>query len=435
MSSDIPYDHSGKLPVTWAISIAFFVCGVVNNFVYSIFLSAAERILETSQNMPGIILVASIVPSTVLNIVAPYFVHRIPYHFRIITVVLSLIASLHIVAWVDHVAIRIAGVALCSLGSGLGELSLLMFSSFYHSSSVSAWSSGTGGAGLLGSFSFLALTVWARLSLTTALSMVSVLPLLMAVVYFVVLRIPGPLMARQKAVMKSASLDPRSMDSDSDAGLGVVDQPALTKSSTGVTTTAIMTTAAEIPPEERPLSARIRLLRPLLMPYILPLFFVYWAEYTINSGVNPTNLFPLDRTPFQNLSDHYIYYQAIYQLGVFISRSSVRVFHIQRVWVPSALQIVTLGVFLSHALVPWIPSVWVIFVLIFWEGLLGGSTYVNAYYNVSKDVAPVYREFSMGVCGLGSSVGISLASFTAIGLQVALCNFQVDHGRTLCQKK
>ena len=69
---------------------------------------------------------------------------------------------------------RLVGVALASLSSGLGELTFLMLSSFYRLQMVSAWSSGTGGAGLLGSLLFLALTSWAGLTLTRTLAVVSV---------------------------------------------------------------------------------------------------------------------------------------------------------------------------------------------------------------------------------------------------------------------
>ena len=48
------------------------------------------------------------------------------------------------------------------------------------------------------------------------------------------------------------------------------------------------------------------------------------------------------------------------------------------------------------AMYAWIPSIWIVFVVVFWEGLLGGSTYVNAFHNVARNVDPLYREFSMG---------------------------------------
>ncbi|KAK9395476.1 battenin [Crotalus adamanteus] len=50
------------------------------------------------------------------------------------------------------------GVVLASLSSGLGEITFLALTSFFNSAVVSAWSSGTGGAGLIGALSYLGLT-------------------------------------------------------------------------------------------------------------------------------------------------------------------------------------------------------------------------------------------------------------------------------------
>lgn len=72
------------------------------------------------------------------------------------------------------IPIRLVGVMMASLSSGLGEQTFLMLSSFYRLQMVSAWSSGTGGAGLLGSLLFLALTSWIGLSIPATLGVVSV---------------------------------------------------------------------------------------------------------------------------------------------------------------------------------------------------------------------------------------------------------------------
>ncbi|KAK1074789.1 battenin CLN3 protein, partial [Friedmanniomyces endolithicus] len=63
------------------------------------------------------------------------------------------------------------------------------------------------------------------------------------------------------------------------------------------------------------LHANLLRARYLLLPYMLPLFLVYLAEYTINQGVAPTLLFPLARTPFTHYRDFYPAYATIYQLG------------------------------------------------------------------------------------------------------------------------
>ncbi|KAF9326302.1 battenin CLN3 protein [Podila minutissima] len=95
-----------------------------------------------------------------------------------------------VIAMGQTIPIRLGGVMMASLSSGLGEQTFLMLSSFYRLQMVSAWSSGTGGAGLLGSLLFLALTSWIGLSIPATLGVVSMFPLAMLFAYFVMLSSP-----------------------------------------------------------------------------------------------------------------------------------------------------------------------------------------------------------------------------------------------------
>lgn len=56
-----------------------------------------------------------------------------------------------IVALSDHIGFKLFGIIVASLSSGLGELSFLQLTHFYGEISLAAFSSGTGGAGLVGS--------------------------------------------------------------------------------------------------------------------------------------------------------------------------------------------------------------------------------------------------------------------------------------------
>ena len=52
-------------------------------------------------------------------------------------------------------------------------------------------------------------------------------------------------------------------------------------------------------------------------------------------------------------------------------------------------QIVNIGLLLLEIFFHFIPSIWIIFVIILYEGLLGGGTYVNAFYRISSEVLSV----------------------------------------------
>ncbi|RKP22273.1 batten's disease protein Cln3, partial [Syncephalis pseudoplumigaleata] len=170
----------------------------------------------------------------------------------------------------------------------------------------------------------------------------------------------------------------------------------------------------------------------LCSPMLTATSSVPCSEYTINQGVAPTLLYPLEKTPFRELRDHYVTYQALYQVGVFISRSSVTLVTIRRLWIPSMMQVVLLGMLVLHALYFWIGNIWPLFMLILVEGLLGGATYVNCYYQITKNVPSTYREFSLGAVGAADSLGIASAGLISLWVEGALCQWQQAHGRPWC---
>jgi hypothetical protein len=51
------------------------------------------------------------------------------------------------------------------------------------------------------------------------------------------------------------------------------------------------------------------------------------------------------------------------------------------------------------------------------DRLMGGATYVNAFYLLSQEVEDKYKEFSLGLTSVANSIGISLCAVAAIGLQ------------------
>lgn len=167
---------------------------------------------------------------------------------------------------------------------------------------------------------------------------------------------------------------------------------------------------------------------------MLPLLLVYIAEYTINQGVAPTLLFPLKQTPFKQFRAFYPTYNAIYQVGVFLSRSSTPFIRIHNLYLPSFLQILNLLLLVLHALFNFIPSVYIIFAIVFWEGLLGGLVYVNTFAEITDNVPREDREYSLGATSVSDSGGIFVAGFIAMALEVLLCNWQVNRGRDYCKR-
>ncbi|XP_003737654.1 battenin [Galendromus occidentalis] len=372
--------------------IAFWLLGLCNNFGYVVMLSAAGHILgegsgskdgKCKPSSAGNVLLANILPALIIKIIGPFI--NLKIHLQVLLVVIVDVASFVLtsstnpdVKWIGY-----SGVVAGSIGSGLGEIAFLKYSSHYQTNVVSAWSSGTGMAGVAGAGAYALMIL--KLSDELTLRLMIAIPILLAVSFWVILE------------------HPREPSSESHENIAESSSVCCVPSSTQSGPTLSF-------------SQKLKLMQPLLK-YMIPLGLVYFAEYFINQGLTDIITFNI-YTP----NTQYTWYQTCYQVGVFISRSSVNIVHIRHLWIMPILQIINAVFFTFEAFFSFIPSFWIVVVLIVYEGLLGGASYVNTFYKLSQDVAPQYKEFSMGVTSLADSTGITLAAFAAIGAHNLICD-------------
>ncbi|KAH8881200.1 batten's disease protein Cln3 [Thozetella sp. PMI_491] len=414
-----------------AVLVAFWMFGLINNVLYVIILSAAQDLVG---NLPkGVVLVADVLPSFLTKLTAPYFIHRIPYAVRVLAIsALSMIGMLWIALTPPGHApgVKLIGVMLASVSSGTGELSFLGLTHYYGHISLAAWGSGTGAAGLVGAGAYVLLTDWLGFSVKSSLLASALLPGAMIVAFFGILP-RGPL---QRASAKEYEPLPEQDLQEED----IEDMPTSAASSSllapgpGVTSTAY-SAASRDNGHGSSFSANFRRMRSLFFPYMMPLLLVYIAEYTINQGVAPTLLFPLDASPFTEFRAFYPFYGFLYQLGVFISRTVAPFYPIHHLYVPSLLQVGNLGLLTIQAMVNFIPSVYIVFIIIFWEGLLGGAVYSSTFTEILHNVPIEDREFSLGATSVSDSAGICIAGLLGMVMEVWLCDWQVRHGRDWCR--
>ncbi|WEJ96932.1 battenin CLN3 protein [Yamadazyma tenuis] len=178
-------------------------------------------------------------------------------------------------------------------------------------------------------------------------------------------------------------------------------------------------------------------IKPLFRPFMIPLCTVYISEYVINQGISPNLLFPLKDLPswlFNSYRDIYVVYGFLYQLGVFISRSSINIgIRFKKLHVLSILQFVNVVILVNQSILYFpFSSIWPLLILILYEGLLGGLAYVNTFLSVSEETPKSKREFSMGCVGMSDSLGIVIAGLINYWLEKRLCNIQVGNGRDWC---
>ncbi|XP_077499897.1 CLN3 lysosomal/endosomal transmembrane protein, battenin isoform X2 [Amblyomma americanum] len=396
------YDHGDKLRRTRNLA-GFWLLGLCNNYAYVVMLSAAFDILNKdlgphnvtvdphppnstrcNPTSTGAILLADILPALFIKLTAPFF--NISTSIQVTAVVLLscssfLMTSFTIAKWMSFL-----GVVCAAIGSGLGEITFLAYSSYFESDVISTWSSGTGGAGVLGALSYAAMA--SVLTPETTLLVMLCVPVMMAVSFWGILVHPR-LRSREPSVV-------------------VPDEEPLLSCSSGCSEQIKSTLT---------FMQKLKLIKPLLR-FMIPLGLVYFAEYFINQGL-------LELIVFRNTKlthkEQYRWLQVMYQVGVLISRSSVNFIQIRKLWLLPLLQFANMVFILSEAYFLFLPSFWIVVVVVLYEGLLGGAAYVNTFYRISKDVAPQHREFSLRIASLADSTGIALAGAIALPVHDAMC--------------
>ena len=158
---------------------------------------------------------------------------------------------------------------------------------------------------------------------------------------------------------------------------------------------------------------KIQSLRPISI-YLVSFFLVYVSEYMINQSTNAV-------IDFEGAYEGYFYEfsQFAYQLGVFLSRSSLPLFKLPSylVPVPSALQFLFLVLYCFEAEYTFINNFWVMMVLTFVEGLFGGLVYISGMYWVSVLSNKKTKEFRMSISSLFNTAGVVLASCIGMWLE------------------
>ncbi|KAF1358994.1 batten's disease protein Cln3 [Lizonia empirigonia] len=421
------------------VCAAFWLFGLINNVLYVIILSAALDLVGA--DIPkGVVLLCDVIPSFLTKLCAPYFIHNIPYNVRIWIFVALSASGMLIIALTPPlqdsrtIAIKMCGVMLASLSSGGGELSFLGLTHYYGHFALAAWGSGTGGAGLVGAGAYALATNTLHISPRTSLLTFSFLPLIMLASFYIVLPL-GPLKAASNKSHEYETIDSDDQQDEEEVIEYEREHDGLLSSSVHSASRQSFVSAKKsvVAGALHSFKANLNRARGLFFPYMLPLLLVYIAEYTINQGVAPTLLFPLRDSPFTEYRSFYSTYAVIYQVGVFISRSSTPFIRIHHLYLPSFLQVANLVLLTLHAMFDFIPSYYIVCVVIFWEGLLGGLVYVSTFAEITDNVKKEDREFSLGATSVSDSGGICVAGFLSMGVEVGLCKWQVDHGRNYCK--
>lgn len=412
----------------------FWLLGLCNNFAYVVMLSAAHDILNKQEShnatasasltlssnlqtgnstnssrydcnpvSTAAVLLADILPTLFIKMSAPFMIHRVPYGFRVLFCVVMAATSFLVVSFSSSVWMSILGVVFASVSAGLGELSFLSLTVYFDREVLGGWGSGTGGAGVAGALLYSGLTQMGLSPRVTLLIML-IVPFVMLISYFTLLvplsSLPqwGSREDTQYIAVGSEEREWLMDPSEEEEG----DKPTPRNQMTG------------------PLSLTEKLqVTKGLLKFVFPLGLVYFAEYFINQGLMELLYFP---TSSLSHAEQYRWYQTLYQVGVLVSRSSLCCFKIRKLWVFALLQVVNSVLLVVAVWCQFLPSVWIVFLVVVYEGLLGGAAYVNTFYFISKETEERHREFAMAVASVGDSLGIALSAAVSFPVHKYFCS-------------
>lgn len=171
---------------------------------------------------------------------------------------------------IDNVALMLIGVALGSTQCGFGEASFLALTSFYDSRvALTAWSSGTGLAGIFGFAWVVMFTEVIKLSFRYTLLYALIIPVMYVMNYIFILC--------PTSDTTPTAYEPLIADDTDDivpTRIPFQNTPTTSKEETVLSSSVTSFTARQ----------RLRITLSL-WPYMVPLFVVYFAEYAMESGV------------------------------------------------------------------------------------------------------------------------------------------------------
>lgn len=300
-------------------------------------------------------------------------------------------------------AVALIGIVLIGTAGNLGESVFLGYQKLYPSAVVGGWSMGTGLAGVGGSGLALALSgVPLRTIFLGCLPLVGIY----VFTYGVVMQRPA-----------SGSASSSSLSLGSEEGLlSAQDEPLIAQPEEA--------SEEELAAGESRSARFMRVLRSINW-LALNMGLVYYFEYIISQGgannAQPPGMVPrnwLERNAYEVL-------QVCYQVGVLISRSSLRYVKIHRVELLTLAQALSLALWLCQDKWHFLPLYAQVPLMVF-VGLMGGASYVNIFYRILNDpprkngIQNRDRELACNISATYMNLGIILAGITTLVLDATI---------------
>jgi battenin len=386
-------------------------------------LASAKSI---SEGGTALVFIANIIPAVIIKSSAPYWFDKVSYDTRITAGAILMATSFSTVAFFQesqsHYALyfQLLGVSLISAQTGMGEASLLALAGASDAprnkpACLTCFASGTGLAGIVGFlFKYTLNSILGFSMRATLLCAISLAGLYFSVYW-------QYLWGRKKVRGELTADDVL----DDNELLNGYQSSVIIPSQDGI--------LEEIFEDECQQSAVMKVqdmntyqrlqLTLSLYPYIIPLFLVYAAEYTMQAGTWTAIGFPV--TDMNARNDFYFAANWTYFVGVFLSRSSGTLFTAPMwlLWLMPILQCANVG-FYWYVAVHHVFYNWWLLVGCFYSGLLGGAVYVHGFARICQDLPKEHTEFALSATSVGECFGILAADIA--GLFVQSCLYAIN---------
>jgi battenin len=335
----------------------------------------------------GIVLAANTVSGLFSRFLNSWLVSkRVPYGITFFVNLLMMLFGLLSCAFSKWFSLECVGIFFIGFSSNLGESILLCYMSHRHKEPLlKSWGSGTGMAGIAGAgYSFICR--FATISNFWSFIGVSPVVIIYGLVFYLILD-------------KSPEEEPEPDRKTSLLDVGAPD--AAPRSSVEFSHICDCSTFGKI------------------WWYMFNCGAVYFLEYVMQGVFADNALAPDDRKKYKYSFE---LLNLCYQMGVFLSRSSLAFFRFPWVWILTLIQSQLFILWQTQALYHFMPF-WLMCVTMVIVGLFGGCSYVNVFHMVMNDpmMTGLQKEMFTSYNSFSIAVFIFLASaFTFLAEQTYL---------------
>jgi battenin len=108
----------------------------------------------------------------------------------------------------------------------------------------------------------------------------------------------------------------------------------------------------------------------------------------------------------------------------------VNIAPIKNLWLlqlPAVFQVINAVLLSFESVYAFIPSIYITFGVILWEGIMGGSIYVNTFYLMSQKFEGTEKEFCLGATSMSYGLSITLSAIVGIFYNPLLVKWRSIH--------